>query len=88
MGNPTELIGDPDNNDDILNKDIREENEDKTENEYNGRRILNSDEIINLGISGSVELAPGKQLYKCVECEAIYNGRQALYFTPELNMKV
>ena len=50
MGNPTELIDDFDNNDDILNEDIREDNEDKTENEYIGTGILDSDKIINLGI--------------------------------------
>ena len=80
MRNPTELIDDLDNNDDILNEDICENNEDKTENEYIGRGILDSDEIINLGIPGSVELAPSKQLYKCVECEAIYNSKHALYY--------
>ena len=68
MGKPNELFDDLDTNDDILNEDIREDNKDKTENEYIGRGILDSDEIINLGIPGSVELAPGKQLYKCVKC--------------------
>ena len=80
MGNPTELIDDLDNNDDILNEDIREDNEDKTENEYIREGILDSDKIINLGIPGSVKLAPGKQLYKCVNCEAIYNSKQALIY--------
>ena len=48
MGNHTELIDNLDNNDDILNEDIREDNEDKTKNEYIGRGILDSYESLDV----------------------------------------
>ena len=69
-----------DNNDgDSPNKDINKDSEDKAENEYAGRSILEvADEIINLDIPGSDQLGPGKKFYKCEECEASYKSKRGL----------
>ena len=68
-----------DNNDDTTNEEIHEDNENEAEKEYAGRSILDvTEEIINLDIPGSGELGPGKQLYKCKECEATYKSKTGL----------
>ena len=38
-----------------------------------------ADEIINLDLPGSDELGPGKQLYKCDECDASYKHKESLH---------
>jgi len=69
-----------DDNDDIPNEDNHEDNADEAEKEFARRSILDAaDEIINLDLPGSDELGPGKQLYKCEECEASYKSRSGLW---------
>merc|ERR1712179_838973 len=78
LGNPSEPRDD--NNYGSPNEDIHEDNADEVETEYAGRSILDvADEIINLDIPGSGELGPGKQLYKCEECEASYKTKSGLW---------
>ena len=66
MGNPSESIDDPFNNNDILKEDIYEDYEEQIENEYAGKSIL------------GIAEGPSKQLYKCEECEASYNSKTGL----------
>ena len=83
LGNPTEPMFDVDNNedinkdfddpppepmDDLDNKNMHQDNEDETENQYAGRSILDiADKIINFNVLDSDELVSGQQLYKCEE---------------------
>ena len=60
---------------------MTEDHEDQTENKYAGGNYSDvADEIIDPGIPGSDEIGPGKQLYKCEECEASYKTKMGLYF--------
>ena len=78
---PKGSVEDLENNDDNPNQNIQQDNLDQTENECDGRSFLDiADEIIKLNVHDSDELGSAKQLYKCEECEASYERKQALRY--------
>ena len=73
MGNLSQPSNDHLNNGDNPNENVDENKEYQTENECDGRNIIDiDDKIINIEIPDIAKLGSGKQLYKCGECEASY----------------